>query len=119
MCHTLHSSSPLPTLTSHPPNVCADVIRTIRDPEHPHSLEELAVVDEQWVTVSSDDGTTDREAAHTLTVIRIGFQPTVKHCTLATTIGLCMRVKLEVSEREHDRVCVRVQAELHHECDEH
>ena len=28
-------------------------------------------------------------------VIRIEFRPTVPHCSLATLIGLCLRVKLE------------------------
>ena len=27
-----------------------DVIRTIRDPEHPYSLEELSVVDDAWIS---------------------------------------------------------------------
>lgn len=30
-----------------------------------------------------------------ITVIRVEFNPTVPHCSLATLIGLCIRVKLE------------------------
>ena len=30
-----------------------------------------------------------------VTVIRVEFNPTVPHCSLATLIGLCIRVKLE------------------------
>ena len=31
--------------------VCSDLIRDIRDPEHPHTLEELNVVHEDCITV--------------------------------------------------------------------
>ncbi|KAK2144064.1 hypothetical protein NP493_4338g00005, partial [Ridgeia piscesae] len=63
-----------------------DIIRTIRDPEKPETLEELNVVYEEGVSVcplSLDSF-----------VIVIEFKPTVPHCSLATLIGLCLRVKL-------------------------
>ncbi|XP_078097318.1 cytosolic iron-sulfur assembly component 2A isoform X2 [Mustelus asterias] len=64
-----------------------DIIRTIRDPEKPNSLEELEVVAEECIEVKSlgDD--------EYLIIIR--FTPTVPHCSLATLIGLCLRVKLQ------------------------
>uniref|UniRef100_A0A5F9CWU8 Cytosolic iron-sulfur assembly component 2A n=1 Tax=Oryctolagus cuniculus TaxID=9986 RepID=A0A5F9CWU8_RABIT len=55
-----------------------DLIRTIRDPEKPNTLEELEVVTESCVEVqeiNEDDY---------LVVIR--FTPTVPHCSLATLI---------------------------------
>ena len=62
-----------------------DLIRDIRDPEHPYSLEELNVVREESIVVKDNL----REC-----IIRIEFTPTVPHCTLATLIGLCLRVQL-------------------------
>ena len=96
----------------------ADLIRDIKDPEHPHTLEELNVVSETCITVlrraaacsaatmrlplnhessstsnstAGDSGAEDDEELW----IRIVFTPTVPHCSLATLIGLCIRVKLE------------------------
>ncbi|KAJ6712145.1 hypothetical protein OIU79_008373, partial [Salix purpurea] len=60
-----------------------DHIRDIKDPEHPYSLEELKVITEDAIEV--DDK---------LSYVRVTFTPTVEHCSMATVIGLCLRVKL-------------------------
>ncbi|OMO54506.1 hypothetical protein COLO4_36460 [Corchorus olitorius] len=54
-----------------------------RDPEHPYSLEELKVITEDAIEVDNDRG-----------YVRVTFTPTVEHCSMATVIGLCLRVKL-------------------------
>nr|XP_012804702.2 cytosolic iron-sulfur assembly component 2A [Jaculus jaculus] len=64
-----------------------DLIRTIRDPEKPNTLEELEVVRESCVEVQ------EINEDNYLVIIR--FTPTVPHCSLATLIGLCLRVKLQ------------------------
>ncbi|KAK5901568.1 hypothetical protein CesoFtcFv8_006923 [Champsocephalus esox] len=64
-----------------------DVIRSIRDPEKPNTLEELDVVTESCVEV--------RDLGDEEFLIIIKFSPTVPHCSLATLIGLCLQVKLE------------------------
>ncbi|XP_063733056.1 cytosolic iron-sulfur assembly component 2A isoform X2 [Eleginops maclovinus] len=64
-----------------------DVIRSIRDPEKPNTLEELDVVTESCVEV--------RELGEEEYLIIIKFSPTVPHCSLATLIGLCLQVKLQ------------------------
>uniref|UniRef100_H2UIV2 Cytosolic iron-sulfur assembly component 2A n=1 Tax=Takifugu rubripes TaxID=31033 RepID=H2UIV2_TAKRU len=64
-----------------------DVIRTIRDPEKPNTLEELDVVTEKCVEV--------HELGEDEYLIIIRFSPTVPHCSLATLIGLCLQVKLQ------------------------
>uniref|UniRef100_A0AAY4E7B7 Cytosolic iron-sulfur assembly component 2A n=1 Tax=Denticeps clupeoides TaxID=299321 RepID=A0AAY4E7B7_9TELE len=64
-----------------------DVIRTIRDPEKPNTLEELDVVSEKCVEV--------QELGEDEYLIVIRFAPTVPHCSLATLIGLCLQVKLQ------------------------
>ncbi|ELU16118.1 hypothetical protein CAPTEDRAFT_113866 [Capitella teleta] len=60
-----------------------DLIRDINDPEHPLSLEELHVVGEDKVYV--DDK---------LNRVEIQFTPTIPHCSMATLIGLAIRVRL-------------------------
>ncbi|XP_043832974.1 cytosolic iron-sulfur assembly component 2A [Dromiciops gliroides] len=64
-----------------------DLIRTIRDPEKPNTLEELEVVTESCVEV--------KEIHEEDYLVIIRFTPTVPHCSLATLIGLCLRVKLQ------------------------
>ncbi|CAK9818433.1 MIP18 family protein galla-1 [Anthophora quadrimaculata] len=65
-----------------------DLLRTIKDPEKPQTLEQLDVVYEDCVEIS-------RQTPKGVYVIHIEFNPTVPHCSLATLIGLCIRVKLE------------------------
>ncbi|XP_023258592.1 MIP18 family protein FAM96A-like, partial [Seriola lalandi dorsalis] len=55
-----------------------DVIRSIRDPEKPNTLEELEVVTEKCVEV--------QELGEDEYLIIIKFSPTVPHCSLATLI---------------------------------
>ncbi|XP_012865478.1 PREDICTED: MIP18 family protein FAM96A isoform X2 [Dipodomys ordii] len=55
-----------------------DLIRTIRDPEKPNTLEELEVVTESCVEVQ------EINEEDYLVIIR--FTPTVPHCSLATLI---------------------------------
>ncbi|XP_018594395.1 cytosolic iron-sulfur assembly component 2B [Scleropages formosus] len=60
-----------------------DLIRSINDPEHPLSLEELNVVEQVRVRVN------DPESA-----VSVEFTPTIPHCSMATLIGLSIKVKL-------------------------
>lgn len=60
-----------------------DHIRNITDPEHPLTLEQLNVVEESRVKVQDSKNE-----------IVIEFTPTIPHCSMATLIGLCIRVKL-------------------------
>lgn len=69
------------------------VVVLMVDPEHPYTLEQLKVVDDESVEISMDDGNT--------CCIRVRFTPTVPHCNLASTIGLCIYEKLR---RELPRV---------------
>ena len=82
-----------------------DLIRDIKDPEYPQTLEELNVVKEELVHVSSSSDSMD---------IRITFIPTVPHCHLATLIGLCIRSKLE-RDLEHfkHKLYISIQEESH------
>ncbi|KAI2662478.1 Cytosolic iron-sulfur assembly component 2B [Labeo rohita] len=59
------------------------LIRSISDPEHPLSLEELNVVEQMRVNVKDEEST-----------VSVEFTPTIPHCSMATLIGLSIKVKL-------------------------
>ncbi|XP_058103992.1 protein AE7 [Magnolia sinica] len=79
-----------------------DHVRDIKDPEHPYSLEELKVITEDAVEVND-------EQSH----VRVTFTPTVEHCSMATVIGLCIRVKLLRSLPSRYKVDIRVAPGTH------
>lgn len=58
-----------------------EIIRSIQDPEHPLTLEQLGVVSRQQIDVD-------------LPYVRVRFTPTIPHCSMATLIGLSITVKL-------------------------
>lgn len=60
-----------------------DLIRGIKDPEHPLTLEELNVVSEDLIAID-----------HKKNEAVVKFTPTISHCSLATLIGLSIQVKL-------------------------
>lgn len=74
-----------------------DHIRDIKDPEHPYSLEELKVVSEESIEVNPKQS-----------YVRVTFTPTVEHCSMATVIGLCLRVKLMRSLPSRFKVDIRL-----------
>lgn len=74
-----------------------DIIRNIQDPEHPHTLEQLGVVSLEQVelsTMGQDIKANPSNQTTTITHVNIRFTPTIPHCSMATLIGLCIRVKL-------------------------
>ncbi len=83
--------------TSHESKISAeevfDIIRTIQDPEHPNSLEQLGVVSLEQVELSLANERTNKNQDQ----IKVRFTPTIPHCSMATLIGLCLRVKLHRS----------------------
>lgn len=79
-----------------------DHIRDIKDPEHPYSLEELKVITEDAIEVDDNHS-----------YVRVTFTPTVEHCSMATVIGLCLRVKLMRSLPQRYKVDIRVAPGTH------
>ncbi len=59
------------------------VIRGIRDPEHPYTLEQLQVVSLPQIQMNLESKS-----------LHIRFTPTVPHCSLSPLIGLMIQVKL-------------------------
>jgi metal-sulfur cluster biosynthetic enzyme len=57
--------------------VVADLIRSISDPEHPLTLEQLAVVSSEQITVNHGKRPS----------VLVEFTPTIPHCSMATLIG--------------------------------
>lgn len=48
-----------------------------------------------------------------LFIVRIEFNPTVPHCSLATLIGLCIRIKLERSLTEKYKLDIFIKKGTH------
>jgi len=78
------------------------LIRSIQDPEHPLTLEQLNVAQLQQVHVDDEKNKID-----------IYFTPTVPHCSMSTLIGLCIRVKLLRSLPTRFKVDIFVQPGTH------
>ncbi|KAM9847536.1 cytosolic iron-sulfur assembly component 2B [Aulostomus maculatus] len=79
-----------------------DLIRSINDPEHPLSLEELNVVEQIRVKVNDAKST-----------VGIEFTPTIPHCSMATLIGLSIKVKLLRSLPDRFKIDVHITPGTH------
>ncbi|CAG9322565.1 unnamed protein product [Blepharisma stoltei] len=60
-----------------------NLLKDIKDPEHPYSLEQLKVISVDQIKINLEERT-----------VNIKFTPTVPHCSLSTMIGLQIRAKL-------------------------
>ena len=76
------------------------MLRHINDPEHPLSLEQLNVVRPELITVNGEN-------------VRVEFTPTIPNCTMATLIGLMIRVKLHRSLPSRFKVDVYIEKGKH------
>ncbi|KAH6669364.1 hypothetical protein B0J14DRAFT_117838 [Halenospora varia] len=92
-----------------------DLIAPISDPEHPLSLESLGVVKLQDVHLISPPDPTNPSA---LSRVLVELTPTVTHCSLATVIGLGVRVRLEQALPPSYRVEVKIKKDTHSQADE-
>lgn len=77
-----------------------DLIRSINDPEHPVSLEQLNVVspDHIYVLKSENENANENENINGSCggpdILLVQFTPTIPHCSMATLIGLSIQMKL-------------------------
>lgn len=92
-----------------------DLISTISDPEHPISLGALAVVSLSDISIKPSLPHVPDSPLRTITVL---ITPTITHCSLATVIGLGVRVRLEQSLPLRFRVDVRIKEGTHSTADE-
>ncbi|KYN05134.1 PREDICTED: MIP18 family protein CG7949 [Cyphomyrmex costatus] len=79
-----------------------DIIRNINDPEHPLTLEELNVVEQNLIEVDDKKNTVD-----------VKFTPTIPHCSMATLIGLSIRVQLLRALPSRFKVSVEISPGTH------
>ncbi|CAI7593282.1 hypothetical protein PCG10_002991 [Penicillium crustosum] len=92
-----------------------DLISSISDPEHPISLGELAVVSLPDIAIKPTLPDVPDSPLQTVTVL---ITPTITHCSLATVIGLGVRVRLEQSLPSRFRMDVRIKEGTHSTGDE-
>lgn len=85
-----------------------DLIRSISDPEHPLTLEQLAVVNAKHITLDEGDPKEHRQPH-----ILLEFTPTIPHCSMATLIGLSLRVRLLRALPSRYKVDIRVRPGTH------
>ncbi|KAI1251746.1 hypothetical protein MGN70_006315 [Eutypa lata] len=93
-----------------------DLISTISDPEHPLSLGQLAVVNLPDIHISpSPSIAADPD---TLARVLVEITPTITHCSLATVIGLGIRVRLEQALPPNYRIDVMIKEGTHSQDDQ-
>ena len=79
-----------------------DMLRHINDPEHPLTLEQLKVIKPEQISINQEHTTVD-----------IKFTPTIPNCSMATLIGLMIRVKLHRSLPSRFKVDVNIEKGKH------
>lgn len=94
-----------------------DIIRNIQDPEHPLALEQLNVVREELIEVvdlkgENADGEFPSQTKK-FSSVHVEFTPTIPHCSMATLIGLSLRVKLLRSIPSRFKVVVKIEGGTH------
>ena len=78
------------------------MIRHLNDPEHPLTLEQLNVASVDNIEVD------DKKS-----IVNVKFTPTIPHCSMATLIGLSIRVKLLRSLPKRFKVRVSITPGTH------
>lgn len=92
-----------------------DLIATMSDPEHPITLGALGVVSLPDISIKP---TIPHRPVSPLRTVTVLVTPTIQHCSLATVIGLGVRVRLEESLPARFRVDVRIKEGTHSTADE-
>lgn len=85
-----------------------DLISSISDPEHPLTLAQLAVVN-----LTDIDVTHGKNKENETSEVLIKITPTITHCSLATLIGLGIRVRLERSLPPRFRIRILIKEGTH------
>ncbi|KAB2577815.1 putative cytoplasmic protein required for cell protein [Lasiodiplodia theobromae] len=85
-----------------------DLISSISDPEHPLSLGSLAVVNLPDIRILPPSS-----PRSPISTVLVEITPTITHCSLATVIGLGVRVRLEQALPPRFRVDVRIKKGTH------
>ncbi|KAG4306402.1 hypothetical protein PORY_000390 [Pneumocystis oryctolagi] len=83
-----------------------DLLVGITDPEHPLTLEQLAVINLEDIYLQNDE-------TNKITYVSVEITPTIPHCSMATLIGLCIRVRLERCLPPRFRINVKIKKDTH------
>ena len=86
-----------------------DLIATISDPEHPLTLAQLAVVNLSDIKVINNH----HSGGDGISEVLIKITPTITHCSLATLIGLGIRVRLDRSLPSRYRIKILIKEGTH------
>ncbi|KAK7745563.1 hypothetical protein SLS53_003063 [Cytospora paraplurivora] len=95
-----------------------DMISTISDPEHPLTLGQLAVVNLPDIHIDPRPVPGVGPDLDTVTTVAVDLTPTVEHCSLATIIGLAVRVRLESCLPPNYRVDISMKEGSHAQDDQ-
>jgi metal-sulfur cluster biosynthetic enzyme len=93
------------------------LISNISDPEHPISLGQLAVVNLPDIHITPSPSAMPADP-NTLAQVLVKITPTITHCSLATVIGLGIRVRLEQALPPNYRVDVVIKEGTHSQDDQ-
>ncbi|KAL1893105.1 hypothetical protein Cpir12675_004251 [Ceratocystis pirilliformis] len=94
-----------------------DLISTISDPEHPFSLGQLSIVNIADIHITPS-AQSRRDNPHQLVQVLVEITPTITHCSLATVLGLGVRVRLEQALPPNYRVDVKAKKNTHSQDDQ-
>ncbi|KKF97365.1 MIP18 family protein [Ceratocystis platani] len=94
-----------------------DLISTISDPEHPFSLGQLSIVNIADIHITPS-AQSRRANPHQLVQVLVEITPTITHCSLATVLGLGVRVRLEQALPPNYRVDVKAKENTHSQDDQ-
>jgi metal-sulfur cluster biosynthetic enzyme len=94
-----------------------DLISTITDPEHPVSLGQLSVINLPDIHIEPSPGL-GVPSPNTIVHVAVEITPTITHCSLATVIGLGVRVRLEQALPPNYRVDVTCKENSHSQDDQ-
>ncbi|KAK4218843.1 hypothetical protein QBC37DRAFT_179334 [Rhypophila decipiens] len=93
-----------------------DLISSISDPEHPNTLGQLSVVNLPDIHITPSP--VERLDPQALRTVVVELTPTITHCSMATIIGLAVRVRLESVLPPNYRVDVRMKDGSHDQDDQ-
>lgn len=90
-----------------------DLISTISDPEHPLTLGQLAVVNLEDIHLYPPPTPGKGPDLDVVSTVTVELTPTVNHCSLATIIGLAVRVRLDACLPPNYRIDIRMKEGSH------
>ncbi|RDA88369.1 hypothetical protein CP532_5567 [Ophiocordyceps camponoti-leonardi (nom. inval.)] len=116
LCRPWSRHSPVwpPSTAAHDDSSVAEPIdeQEVYDPEHPVSLGQLSVINLSDISISPAPAL-GLPSPNTIVRVCVEITPTITHCSLATIIGLAVRVRLEQSLPPNYRVQVRCKENSH------